>query len=733
MKGPVGWVLRQPDGPRALRRATRLTVAGGTGFYLCLYVVGDATMAIYAMFGALPLVMLSDVPGPPPGRARALLAVAPAAMALVTAGTLLAAHTWAAACGMFVVGFLVTFLGVASPRLAGVGVALQLFYVLPCFPPYAPQTLGSRLAGLALGILLTACAERVLCPDPAPRPYRAVLADAVAACADYTSAVADTLACPGTTRTDPGERRAAARRAFASARPSRVPPAERPTSSSARDHAFHDTRVAVWQIRDRMDRLSGPFGASGADGTAPAAATLLRHTTAALRSAARGLREGTPGVVTDRLVDAAAAFDVIRAAELPRTPAARMRRDTVVRETAEAARRAITATRIALGDRLSVADGDGPFGYATAPRSTLWRRRLACHLTPRSVHLQNALRVAVAMACARLLAGSLGMSHGFWVLLATLSLMRTWAVGTEAALRPAFLGTVAGAAVAALLLLLVGDVPAFYAAALPVVTLVGFTVGPLLGTAWTQAMFTLAFLLLFTQLAVPSWHLSAVRLLDVVVGGALGAVVSLLAWPRGGHGELRRAVADFLTEGADCCRATVARLRDGDAPSRAPAGHRPTHRAMRLAEETYVQFVTERRPSREVDAQWEAALSVGYHLTHGGEALAARGPAGVLAPWPDAAARLTDLAEAVATAAQRRAEEIRTASPPGPLPTTDRAADRPREAGSPAALLLVDTRGWLTGLANALARLRTEAEAEPPRGRGVEPRSHWGQRVRRHR
>ncbi|MFI1252300.1 FUSC family protein [Streptomyces netropsis] len=710
MKGPVGWVLRQPDGPRALRRATRVTVAGGTGFYVSLYVIGDATMAIYAMFGALPLVMLSDVPGPPPRRARALLAVTPAAVVLVTAGTLLAAHTWTAACGMFVVGFLVTFLGVASPRLAGVGIALQLFYVLPCFPPYAPQTLGSRLAGLALGILLTACAERVLCPDPAPRPYRAVLADAVAACADYTSAVADTLEGRGTTPADPGERRTAARRAFESARPSRVPPAERPTSSSVRDHAFHDARVAVWQIRDQMDRLSA------ADGTAPAAATLLRHTTAALRSAARGLYEGAPGVVTDRLAAEATAFDAIRSAELPRTSVDRMRRDTIVRETAEAARRATTATRIALGDRPPASDRDGPFWYATTPGFTLWRRRLACHLTPRSVHLQNALRVAVAMAFARLLAGALGMSHGFWVLLATLSLMRTWAVGTKAVLRPAFLGTVAGAAVAALLLLLVGDVPAFYAAALPVVTLVGFTVGTLLGTAWTQAMFTLAFLLLFTQLAVPSWHLSAVRLLDVLVGGALGAVVSLLAWPRGGHGELRRAVADFLTEGADCCRTTVARLRDGDAPSRAPAGHRSTRRAMRLAEETYVQFVAERRPSKEVDARWEAALSVGYHLTHGGEPLSARGPVGVLLPWPDAAARLTELAEGVAAGTERRAEEIRTASPPGPLPTTDPAAagaagdavtDRAREAGAPAALLLVDVRGWLTGLADALARLRT--------------------------
>ncbi|MFD0385967.1 FUSC family protein [Streptomyces stramineus] len=118
--------------------------------------------------------------------------------------------------------------------------------------------------------------------------------------------------------------------------------------------------------------------------------------------------------------------------------------------------------------------------------------------------LQNALRLAVALACARLVAGVLDLPHGFWVLLGTLSLMRTSAADTRGALVPAFVGTALGGAVATLLLMLVGDVPVFYAVATPVVILVGFSVGPVLGPAWTQAAMTLTFMVLFAQIAPPS-------------------------------------------------------------------------------------------------------------------------------------------------------------------------------------------------------------------------------------
>ena len=88
---------------------------------------------------------------------------------------------------MLVVGFAVAFAGVGGPRIAGVANGLQLFYVLPCFPPYDPASLPQRLIGLTIGIGLVAVADRLLWPAGAPEPFRTRLADAVDAVAHYVT------------------------------------------------------------------------------------------------------------------------------------------------------------------------------------------------------------------------------------------------------------------------------------------------------------------------------------------------------------------------------------------------------------------------------------------------------------------------------------------------------------------------------------------------------------------
>ncbi|MCZ0984852.1 FUSC family protein [Streptomyces diastatochromogenes] len=70
-----------------------------------------------------------------------------------------------------------------------------------------------------------------------------------------------------------------------------------------------------------------------------------------------------------------------------------------------------------------------------------------------------------------------------------------------------------------------------YAAVLPVWMLVAFTVGPVKGVGWAQGLFTVLVALVFAQLAPPTWRLAEVRMLDVLVGSAIGAVFGLLAWP----------------------------------------------------------------------------------------------------------------------------------------------------------------------------------------------------------
>ena len=116
---------------------------------------------------------------------------------LVTAGTLAAVNTVVAATGMLVVGFVVAYAGVGGPRIVGIANGLQLFYILPCFPPFAPDTLDHRIAGLVVGGLLLAVADRLLWPAPGPPPPGERLAVAAAAIAAHAIALRGRAARPG--------------------------------------------------------------------------------------------------------------------------------------------------------------------------------------------------------------------------------------------------------------------------------------------------------------------------------------------------------------------------------------------------------------------------------------------------------------------------------------------------------------------------------------------------------
>ncbi|MGN5377590.1 FUSC family protein [Streptomyces lasalocidi] len=62
---------------------------------------------------------------------------------------------------------------------------------------------------------------------------------------------------------------------------------------------------------------------------------------------------------------------------------------------------------------------------------------------------QNAVRIALALTAARLVAGVDTLPHGFWAMLATLSLTRTTMGETWSTIRAALVGTLAGALVTA--------------------------------------------------------------------------------------------------------------------------------------------------------------------------------------------------------------------------------------------------------------------------------------------
>jgi uncharacterized membrane protein YccC len=709
---PRAWLVRHDPGLTVVRRAARVTLVACAAFYLCRYVLGDLTMAPYALFGVVALGALSQIPGSPGQRARTLLAVLPVGWLLVSLGTLLSVSTATAVAGMFVLGFAVAYAGVGGPRLVGLAAGMQLLYILPCFPPFDPGSLGLRLAGLTFGVLLLAAAELMLWPDPTPTPYTAKLADAVAALARCLSAVAD--AWSG--RPDGRERFAAALpEATATAealRPSRLPPGQRPASAGRRDRALTAVAGSARLLLGRTVDLSLVDDHCAV--TLPAAAALLRQTASCAAAAAGWLRgagdENGPEVPdTDRVAAALVDFRAARATTSPDgLPPERLQLGALALSLGEWTKSMVAAVRVAADapippDATPPSAQPGPLWYAYHSTARLWWHRLREHLTPRSVYFQGALRLALALAVARLLAGVFDLSHGFWVLLTVLTLLRTSAAETRSALRPALVGTVAGAVVAAALLV-VGVPAPVYAVLLPVVMLVGFAAGPLVGPGWAQALFTLVIAFVFAQVSPVDWRLAEARVVDVVVGAGVGVLIGLVAWPRGGSGELHRAAGTFLAAAAQVVRETVAVLTQdspqGDALPRA-------REAGMLAEASYALYQTERHPSARID--WQATLVAGHHAVRGAEALLRGCPSGCLlsclGPLTTAADDVARRYDRVASGLLRRDGSAATALSDRP------ALDWPTDLGQDL-YRLADLRVWLDGLRDDLGRIATAPASE---------------------
>jgi hypothetical protein len=339
------------------------------------------------------------------------------------------------------------------------------------------------------------------------------------------------------------------------------------------------------------------------------------------------------------------------------------------------------------------------------------------------VCFQNAVRIALALTAARLVAGVDTLPHGFWATLATLTLTRTTMDETWHTIRLALTGTLAGALVTAGVLTLAGTDTTVYAVVLPAWMLFAFTVGPVKGVGWAQGLFTVLVALVFAQLAPPTWRLAEVRVLDVLVGSAIGAVFGLLAWPRGAHDELRYAAAELLRRAAEIVVATGASVAGGGAvavPSGA-SGHRSLQSAVVLAESAYAQFQSEptpfggaaRRPApRSVD--WQATLMAGHHTLWGSERLLASPPTGLGSVAAESVSGLGDRVAArmllVSAALDPGAD-----TPTGRFPLIDPALGGSVTEPPGAPRLYYATVSWLDSLMTDLTRI-AHGGAEPVPG-----------------
>ncbi|MEW2282081.1 FUSC family protein [Streptomyces cyaneofuscatus] len=674
-----------------VRRAVRVAVAASAGFYPLLYGAGLPVMALYALFAPIAVGLLSPVPGSGRQRVSVMLRALPPALVLATLGTLLAVQTWAAVGGMLAVGFVLAFAAVGGPRPAGVAPGLQLFYILACFPPYAPGTLGQRLAGLTLGVLALAACELLL-PDPPAVSYPERLARALDEAARG--------AAPGGV---PPEK---LREAGARLRLASVPPAERPAGAGRTDRAREQGGRAVRRLLDQLATLAE----TPPTGPDPASAALLDRVSELCATCARFLRTGTGPPVARALEEAMRDFQAerVRLASGPpgeRPPVEVLRRQSQVLALAESARMAEITTDIAVhGHPTEPAVPRRLFWYAELSTPRLWARRVTGNVTFRSVLFQNALRTALGLAAARAVAGSLDLSHGFWVLLAVLTLGRTTAGATWRAVRLAVAGNAAGALVAGALLIGLGPHTDAYAALLAPVMLVAFALGPLLGIAYAQGLFTLVVATAFAQIEPVTWRLSEARMIDVVTGSVIGLLCGLLAWPAGARREVHRAMAELLRVCAELVPVTAQAVLTPAGGSRAAPQTLPGVHRLRLAEAAYAQYRTE-APGEDTRTDWHAMLIAANHMLLGAHWLPRFGLR------PEACASAPAAVWARATAEELVAETDRIAAELTGAPTPVRRWTAPD--GPPPTPLSVDLEVWMTSLAHQLTRIDSSLTPSP--------------------
>ncbi|MFR9797709.1 FUSC family protein [Streptomyces sp. MS06] len=696
------------------RRAVRVTLAAVCAFYPGLYGLHEPVTATYGLFAVVAMGGLSRVPGTGRQRAVAIGRLLPVGWLLVTAGTLLAVSTWTATAGILVIGFLVAYSAVTGPRTAGAAPGLQLLYILPCFPPYAPQTLDERLGGMTFGVLLLVLAEAVLLPDPPGTSYRNLSADA----ATTAARCATELTRPPWTLSEGAD--AAARAAGQTLRPLRVPESERPAGPGMRERALAHTGMAARVLLARLQEVPGP----GPRGPHPQTLALLHEVAASARRTAAALRTGRPAG-PGRLEEALAVYrrrrTVAAHGESPEAVDQIMDRQAMLIETARAALTLAAAADLALGRSPGPAEKrDGGFWYAGQSTARLWAHRLRAHLSPRSVYFQNAVRLSLALAAARVVAGLGSLPHGFWAMLAVLTLTRTTAAQTGAIVARALVGTLLGALAAAAMLVLVSGDTAAYAVALPVIMLAAFWFGPTHGVGWAQGLFTLVVSVVFAQLAPSTWQLAEVRFLDVLVGSSIGLVFGLLAWPRGAQKELRRDVAALLRAVGSTIASTTSALTHGATGRQ--SGLPSLRRALTLAESSFAQFQSEPQQPGTEGVDWHAALMAGHHTLRGSRSLLAEGsPAGAGSPasaWPGALD--TDgrgLAERFATVGgllegTGKGTGTGTSPPRTRSPTPGEAAHgRPQDR--PASPVYYDAEAWLKSLSADLDRVAAPGPSPP--------------------
>jgi uncharacterized membrane protein YccC len=534
--------------PAGLRAVRAVLVVPGL-FAVTYVVIGDGQMATFAAFGGFATLVMAGFVGNRRDKLVAHAGLAVAGSVLLVAGTAVNSSTVAATLVTVPVAFAVLFAGIGGPNAAAGGTAALLAYVLPAASPGSMDMLPSRLAGWWLAAVVGTAAVLLLSPRPPADRLRAAVAANAVALADYLDAALKGEPCE--------KHREAATGAKHELLTAFTATPYRPTGLTAADQALADlvgmlewaTTVVCDGLREYPDLGAVPaverelFAATGA--TLRDTATMLaggtRGADGTVRPDVDGLERTLTASVTALRRMPVGDGDFAGAVHLAfHAQTAGLAARTAAVDGLVAARRAEPGTVIEQARRWY---GLPPAAHRYGPLALAWR-----HANLRSVWFVNALRGAAALALAILVADLLGVEHAFWVVLGTLSVLRTNAASTGSTALRALLGTLAGFVVGAALLLVVGTGPGALWIALPIAVLVAAYAPGALPFAAGQAAFTVVVSILFNLIVPVGWAIGVVRIEDVALGCAVSIAVGVLFWPRGASAVVADDLADAFRE-----------------------------------------------------------------------------------------------------------------------------------------------------------------------------------------
>ena len=604
-------------------------------FGLTHLLFSDPQVSIFGAFGSFALLLLVDPPGRPRLRLASYLTLFVVGGAFIALGTFVSTNKGMAIVAMGIVGFGVLFAGIASPQAATSSTAALLLFVLPVTVAEPAASTGPRLVGwmIACAFCIPACmlvwptpwhdklrrrlsaaaesvsrlAASIATGRPDPEAKESVMSELVLLRAEFagtpyppTGAAAGTVALaklvgrlewvasstiqvsegPAWAPREPG--RDLVEKVAESLRLSATLicyPHARPFDDTSLIRSVQESSRRLDQLIEadldaEISRLTGPGPAAGGSDTGPATDTIEGDG-----------EQGGPGPGMASTLD----------------PSLRIRALGIATEMVT------DASLEAVG---SQAAGDRRLGAGTDvhPRP-LWRR-ITSQLSFGSVWFRNAVRGAAGLAVAVAVVETTDVEHGFWVVLGTLSVLRSNALGTGVTAARAVGGTAVGFAVGAAIMAGVAGHTVLLWVLLPVAVLVSGVAPSMVSFAAGQAGFTLVVIILFNIIEPTGWRVGLTRIEDVAIGCGVSVVVGLLLWPRGATAALGHALSDAFVQSSGYLAEAVGRLTSAAGDIDIAPAQRAAHRAYLRLDDAFREFLVE-RGAKAVPVEAVAALFSG--------------------------------------------------------------------------------------------------------------------------